>query len=273
MPLRNRLTSPSLKRAIVLGCSSDARARRARSGRSHPGYEIPPGLLLVREEVDIVDGQKSQAAVGPSEAVHRAGLDGHDVFVGEPFARDVSDAGSVAHPLGRPTADALQQVRLAQAAAAVDEQGETDDRSPSSPSWVAADQASRLLAPTMKSSRLAKPPPSWRAGRGGVYRRPDLDRERAAGCSSAPVAFRWLFGRAGASRVSTEIRTSASDPRVSLATAWSSRLKRWLIQSATNWLRALTWTRVPSTVMSALTEPHGEPVFTDLLAQSFRDSV
>ena len=73
------------------------------------------------EEVDVVDDQQVDVAVAMAELVHVAGLDGVDELVDEAVAGQIEDARrrlALEHLL----ADGLQQVRLAQPDAAVDEQ-------------------------------------------------------------------------------------------------------------------------------------------------------
>ena len=73
------------------------------------------------EEVDVVDHQHVDVAVAVAELVHVAVLDRVDELVDEAVARQIEDA-RVGVALEHLLADGLQQVRLAEPDAAVDEQ-------------------------------------------------------------------------------------------------------------------------------------------------------
>ena len=83
--------------------------------------ELLLGLLLALDELDVVDEQHVDVAVAALEGVVGAGAHGVDELVEEGLG------GDVAHPVGRVVlphvvADGLQEVGLAQAGVAVDEQ-------------------------------------------------------------------------------------------------------------------------------------------------------
>ena len=84
--------------------------------------ELFLGPLAVGEELDVVDHQHVGVAVAVAEVVQAAELDGLDEVVDERLAGQVEDAGLLLAGQHR-VADRLEQVRLAQAHAAVDEQG------------------------------------------------------------------------------------------------------------------------------------------------------
>ena len=76
---------------------------------------------LVGQEVHVVDHQQIHAAHAAAEAVHLTRANGVDVLVGELLGRHVADA-RLRRVLATRAAEALQQVRLAHAAAAVHNQ-------------------------------------------------------------------------------------------------------------------------------------------------------
>jgi len=76
---------------------------------------------LVRQEMNVVDGQQVDLPEPPAESLQLLGLQGHHVLVGEILGRDIQPADR--RPLvGHGVAEALQQVRFAHAVATVDEQ-------------------------------------------------------------------------------------------------------------------------------------------------------
>ena len=84
--------------------------------------ELLQGLLLAAQELDVVEQEDVDLAVAVLEAVHVAVGHGGDEVGDELLAGDVLDADAGVE-LARVVADGVQQVGLAQARSAVDEQG------------------------------------------------------------------------------------------------------------------------------------------------------
>jgi len=80
------------------------------------------GTLLAREELDVVDHQHIGLAVFLAEFHESTVLDGIDELIGELLAGEIDDLGRLL-VLEDVVTDSLQEVGLAQAAAAVDEEG------------------------------------------------------------------------------------------------------------------------------------------------------
>ena len=132
--------------------------------------------LLPAEEMHVVDHEQIQIAHLPAERIELVGPKRGEEFVGEFLA------GQIRPPLGRmqldkSAAEALEQVRLAQAAVAVDEQrvvlraGEFGDVAGGVVGELIAgahDEASRWnAAAAAGSSALGSPPLPPRSGQGG----------------------------------------------------------------------------------------------------------
>ena len=83
--------------------------------------ELLLGLRLALQELDVVDEQHVDAAVGGLEGLHAAALDRADEVIGEGLDRRVAD-GDPAAVLGDVVRDRMQQVGLAEAGRAADEE-------------------------------------------------------------------------------------------------------------------------------------------------------
>ena len=83
--------------------------------------ELFLGALAVLQELDVVDQQDVDVAVAPLEGLRLVVAQAVDEVVGEFLGRDVTDRAGVPEG-GRVVADRVQQVRLAEPGAAVDEQ-------------------------------------------------------------------------------------------------------------------------------------------------------
>ena len=84
--------------------------------------ELFLGALLAGEELDVVDEEQVDGAIALPELRGLVVPDGRDQVVGELLAREVLDP-EVGVALGEAVADSLEQMRLAEAHASVDEQG------------------------------------------------------------------------------------------------------------------------------------------------------
>ena len=114
--------APDLAGVLVGG---QHHGRPAETDRIEGVQELALRRGLVGEEVHVVDREHIEAAEATSKALDRAAADRGDELVGELLAGGVADplgGAAVAAALPSPTADALQQMGLADAAVAVEEQ-------------------------------------------------------------------------------------------------------------------------------------------------------
>ena len=128
---RTSVTRPASKRSRRRGLHVGEVAREAVGGEDDLGAGLVQRVegveeLLLRadlglEELDVVDEQDVDAAVGGLEGVGVAAVDGADEVVGEGLGRGVADGRAAA--VGRDVVpDRVQEVRLAEAGRAADEE-------------------------------------------------------------------------------------------------------------------------------------------------------